>query len=235
MRGKEQRGHQGGRRPGITPAYAGKRIPTSRQIVLNRDHPRVCGEKRAPGGRRGNCVGSPPRMRGKGPVDRDGGRDLGITPAYAGKRTTRPRRRAATWDHPRVCGEKYQQMCQTETAQGSPPRMRGKAEPVWATIPWSRITPAYAGKSRLPKRELSAAGDHPRVCGEKTQKALKYKRSFFQVLIFHLTSDRSQVSAHSLSVLDGSQSHPVPNKRILPQGNNCSVRQVSVGPASGYL
>ena len=106
-------------------------------------------------------------MRGKGPVDRDGGRDLGITPAYAGKRTTRPRRRAATWDHPRVCGEKYQQMCQTETAQGSPPRMRGKAEPVWATIPWSRITPAYAGKSRLPKRELSAAGDHPRVCGEK--------------------------------------------------------------------
>ena len=167
MRGKEQRGHQGGRRPGITPAYAGKRIPTSRQIVLNRDHPRVCGEKRAPGGRRGNCVGSPPRMRGKGPVDRDGGRDLGITPAYAGKRTTRPPRRAATWDHPRVCGEKYQQMCQTETAQGSPPRMRGKAEPVWATIPWSRITPAYAGKSRLPKRELSAAGDHPRVCGEK--------------------------------------------------------------------
>ena len=168
MRGKEQRGHQGGRRPGITPAYAGKRIPTSRQIVLNRDHPRVCGEKRAPGGRRGNCVGSPPRMRGKGPVDRDGGRDLGITPAYAGKRTTRPRRRAATWDHPRVCGEKYQQMCQTETAQGSPPRMRGK---VPGDVPGGDgpgITPAYAGKSGTGVGDYTVEQDHPRVCGEKS-------------------------------------------------------------------
>ena len=138
-------------------------------------------------------------------------------------------------DHPRVCGEKILFTYRSDFQLGSPPRMRGKDLRPLADGVDHGITPAYAGKSGGHRRRAAAHRDHPRVCGEKTQKALKYKRSFFQVLIFHLTSDRSQVSAHSLSVLDGSQSHPVPNKRILPQGNNCSVRQVSVGPASGYL
>ena len=154
-------------------------------------------------------------MRGK--VLQNLPRDLtpGITPAYAGKRTFWTSATSLPRDHPRVCGEKLPVPRGELSAQGSPPRMRGKGGDF--------------------SRRSFTSRDHPRVCGEKTQKALKYKRSFFQVLIFHLTSDRSQVSAHSLSVLDGSQSHPVPNKRILPQGNNCSVRQVSVGPASGYL
>ena len=65
MRGKEFQvvGHTD--TPGITPAYAGKRQKLAARIGVNRDHPRVCGEK----GR--YCVlkvgnaGSPPRMRGK--------------------------------------------------------------------------------------------------------------------------------------------------------------------------
>ena len=154
-------------------------------------------------------------MRGKGGPVVTNGEKSGITPAYAGKRLICPDLVLIGRDHPRVCGEKMERFTGIDRPAGSPPRMRGKGGD------FSR--PSFASR------------DHPRVCGEKTQKALKYKRSFFQVLIFHLTSDRSQVSAHSLSVLDGSQSHPVPNKRILPQGNNCSVRQVSVGPASGYL
>ena len=154
-------------------------------------------------------------MRGKGLPGRGEEAADGITPAYAGKRFSSAGTRSWPRDHPRVCGEKA-------------PRILSRAV-------YLGITPAYAGKSSPEWPRSAGTWDHPRVCGEKTQKALKYKRSFFQVLIFHLTSDRSQVSAHSLSVLDGSQSHPVPNKRILPQGNNCSVRQVSVGPASGYL
>ena len=77
---------------------------------------------------------------------------------------------------------------------------------------------------------------HPRIHGEKTQKALKYKRPFFQVLIFHLTSDKSQVSAHRLSVLDGSQSHSVQNNRIPYQRNNCAVRHIrATSVSSGHL
>ena len=53
-------------RPGITPAYAGKRSGPSCRWSSGRDHPRVCGEKKdAELVRRG---------------------ETGITPAYAGKR-----------------------------------------------------------------------------------------------------------------------------------------------------
>ena len=50
---------------GITPAYAGKSYHARYMVIVIRDHPRVCGEKR-----RFLCmsvanVGSPPRMRGK--------------------------------------------------------------------------------------------------------------------------------------------------------------------------
>ena len=160
---------------------------------------------------------------------------IGITPEYAGKSLASRAAPAVVRDHPRVCGEKCSEPEKPAPVQGSPPRMRGKGVAQINKAAQIGITPAYAGKRSIHWCSPPVKWDHPRVCGEKTQKALKYKCSFFQVLIFHLTSDRSQVSAHSLSVLDGSQSHPVPNKRILPQGNNCSVRQVSVGPASGYL
>ena len=136
--------------------------------------------------------------------------------------------------HPRVCGEKESSTTGARCHWGSPPHARGKERLLQGQGRYPGITPACAGKSYSIGSALAASRDHPRMRGEKTQKALKYERSFFQVLIFPLTSDRSQVSAHSLSVLDGNQPHPVQNKRILPQGNNCSARQVSVGPALGY-
>ena len=45
MRGKGQDFVAVDPRLGITPAYAGKRNETCRVDGLNRDHPRVCGEK----------------------------------------------------------------------------------------------------------------------------------------------------------------------------------------------
>ena len=70
---------------GITPAYAGKSQGLADIYEVLGDHPRVCGEKSEliPPGKL--PPGSPPRMRGKAPVVRDIVRDLGITPAYAGK------------------------------------------------------------------------------------------------------------------------------------------------------
>ena len=67
-------------------------------------------------------------MRGK--VLAAGLADLvdGITPAYAGKSTS-----AAGWmphkrDHPRVCGEEKDNPDEWSEVQGSPPRMRGRAD-----------------------------------------------------------------------------------------------------------
>ena len=50
---------------------------------------------------------------------------------------------------------------------GSPPRMRGKARGAGVLDVVRGITPAYAGKSFARCPVQRAAGDHPRVCGEK--------------------------------------------------------------------
>ena len=86
-------------------------------------------------------------MRGKGFVHRHDILRQGITPAYAGKRTTIAGLPFSSWDHPRVCGEKCDGMQEMAGLSGSPPRMRGKE--IVATDPLRRagITPAYAGKS----------------------------------------------------------------------------------------
>ena len=52
----------------------------------------------------------------------------------------------ACWDHPRVCGEKNRSLTDTEQAEGSPPRMRGKAQNEQLQQLGAGITPAYAGK-----------------------------------------------------------------------------------------
>ena len=93
----------------------------------------------------------------------------GITPAYAGKRASRPTGRSGAWDHPRVCGEKPYSLDVLKGGEGSPPRMRGKAQPGQRGPGWQRITPAYAGKRwvRVPVRLKT--WDHPRVCGEKAR------------------------------------------------------------------
>ena len=93
-------------RKGITPAYAGKSAPFLILVTGNRDHPRVCGEKAFRLRPKRNALGSPPRMRGKGPVSRRSPARAGITPAYAGKSSRPQFYRCGPRDHPRVCGEK---------------------------------------------------------------------------------------------------------------------------------
>ena len=88
-------------------------------------------------------------MRGKGTSAVVMRRQLGITPAYAGKSRTR--------------------RCWTKTTAGSPPRMRGKGFGVVRRNGRPRITPAYAGKRQRPRRFPQGDRDHPRVCGEKVR------------------------------------------------------------------
>ena len=116
-----------------------------------------------------NCTmeGSPPRMRGKAILRSSPAQLVGITPAYAGKRSACSPPSPHSRDHPRVCGEKVLNTFIMVCHVGSPPRMRGKAltDPCIALC--HGITPACAGKRRSIGRLSQPTRDHPRVCGEK--------------------------------------------------------------------
>ena len=111
--------------------------------------------------------GSPPRMRGKVQQLLEGRSELGITPAYAGKRESLTVSKKSRQDHPRVCGEKVVELPPEMIDGGSPPRMRGKAASGGRRHRPAGITPAYAGKSGGDLVVQVIHGDHPRVCGEK--------------------------------------------------------------------
>ena len=110
----------------ITPAYAGKSVLLVFQSAVNRDHPRICGEKLPRTLRPSPRKGSPPHMRGKVNEKKANGFDIRITPAYAGKSTLLCFPAEPGWDHPRICGEKSLSGTDTGRKEGSPPHMRGK-------------------------------------------------------------------------------------------------------------
>ena len=139
-------------------------------VVIVWDHPRVCGEKSYQDSQHGCQSGSPPRMRGKDANGLNMLSNLGITPAYAGKRPSRLRRDHERRDHPRVCGEKILLLHFQLMAVGSPPRMRGKDAVKWHPARCLGITPAYAGKrlkrSRSTVPPVAIVPLFPSVCNK---------------------------------------------------------------------
>ena len=132
----------------ITPAYAGKSMDAILPACIRRDHPRLCGEKALQSPQNPRSSGSPPPMRGKVVLSAAFAAGVGITPAYAGKSFMGPCTINGHWDHPRLCGEKYNPVWNGCRTPGSPPPMRGKAGNPCIAGNQCRITPAYAGKSR---------------------------------------------------------------------------------------
>ena len=55
------------------------------------------------------------------------------------------------------------------SSEGSPPRGRGKVCIAFLGLSASRITPAWAGKSKRPAFPVCVMWDHPRVGGEKPE------------------------------------------------------------------
>ena len=168
MRGKVPAAYFSGKGYRITPAHAGKSNNVLLRIIVQRDHPRTCGEK-------GSLVfgwfaplGSPPHMRGKGALSPLASFLARITPAHAGKRVPPIHGPSGPGDHPRTCGEKTQHLVMQRNGSGSPPHMRGKGRRFNAVCRWSRITPAHAGKRAVHPELRPMIWDHPRTCGEKS-------------------------------------------------------------------
>ena len=85
MRGKALKTMPKQKRCRITPAYAGKSVQHVIIWLINRDHPRLCGEKPIIQVNIIYLIGSPPPMRGKELLKRRDVQEYRITPAYAGK------------------------------------------------------------------------------------------------------------------------------------------------------
>ena len=126
MRGKPWNRISLAMRQRITPAHAGKTASFAYQTVALWDHPRACGENMFRVFFDFLQTGSPPRMRGKLPLQRLYRQTTGITPAHAGKTVILYLGAIQCQDHPRACGENEVCPCEVDVSEGSPPRMRGK-------------------------------------------------------------------------------------------------------------
>ena len=110
--------------------------------------------------------GSPPQVRGKQVFYYRRRKQVGITPAGAGK--TRAGRLTG-WSfryHPRRCGENHHPPVRHHRCGGSPPQVRGKHRNCRQYAYQHRITPAGAGKTPHEFLVIIANEDHPRRCGE---------------------------------------------------------------------
>ena len=131
---------------GITPAWAGKSRGVLSLRRVHQDHPRMGGEKPTVWRPSAGSLGSPPHGRGKVHAGDPHVMLYGITPAWAGKRGTRPGVVPLHRDHPRMGGEKGEATGMRSYRIGSPPHGRGKAPSNGQARPCQRITPAWAGK-----------------------------------------------------------------------------------------
>ena len=126
VRGQLARFRQRWRCPRFTPARAGTITSSWLDPVPDTVHPRACGdnESRSRGCRR--CAGSPPRVRGQFAAMVWRSRTLRFTPARAGTIDWLPFPPCRPSVHPRACGDNQYRAASSDSAPGSPPRVRGQ-------------------------------------------------------------------------------------------------------------
>ena len=154
---------------GLTPACAGKTGRRGRRRGRPRAHPRVCGENHCTMFNALRRMGSPPRVRGKRCAGRRFSNASRLTPACAGKTSRTSHSRPGRAAHPRVCGANSAPASAMLTAEGSPPRVRGKQAGQVRHERGRGLTPACAGKTPRTPNGWKRKRAHPRVCGENAR------------------------------------------------------------------
>ena len=178
---------------GIIPACAGSTRYSTTGKQGRRDHPRMSGEHGGVNNNNNPTLGSSPHVRGAHAMTGEKTQVYGIIPACTGSTTTSSRTRTGRWDHPRMCGEHFDEWIDDMSATGSSPHVRGapcclvRTTPSWGSSPHVRgapvvhglldglggIIPACAGSTTPPAQDRHATRDHPRMCGEHIQRVLR--------------------------------------------------------------
>ena len=136
-----------GRRPGITPARAGKTIRKAHRSRGCWDHPRSCGKDLLFPLFVSALPGSPPLVRERHRFIIFFEPLFGITPARAGKTQIRHPLLRGLQDHPRSCGKDPSPAGRSNPVSGSPPLVRERRRRCDDVLISQRITPARAGKT----------------------------------------------------------------------------------------
>ena len=151
---------------GIIPACAGSTLFCHRFFGRFRDHPRMCGEHLPESAICGHSRGSSPHVRGAHVRTLIVPACGGIIPACTGSTTTSSRTRTGRWDHPRMCGEHFDEWIDDMSATGSSPHVRGAPVVHGLLDGLGGIIPACAGSTLKVSGRLRFAWDYPRMCGE---------------------------------------------------------------------
>ena len=151
---------------GIIPACAGNTSSAILNLLIDGDHPRMCGEHCASALPLSDGLGSSPHVRGTLDATLIAGPVMGIIPACAGNTKHLLATRPEDGDHPRMCGEHTSPSPPHWTFPGSSPHVRGTPIQRGIVKPVIGIIPACAGNTGIWRRMGCRVWDHPRMCGE---------------------------------------------------------------------
>ena len=151
---------------GTTPACAGTTAAIAAASARRRDHPCVRGDDMFARYRFRSVWGPPPRARGRRCRPHEPGANTGTTPACAETTSTPLTGSASSRDHPRVRGDDSANDVIDLSAEGPPPRARGRQDVAVQLERLHGTTPACAGTTWLMTSPQPARGDHPRVRGD---------------------------------------------------------------------
>ena len=153
------------------PAYAGNDPSVPRELWPPPVHPRIRGERFLRPLLRQRDHGSSPHTRGTRP---SGGPPPGrkrFIPAYAGNAPEGRPHCPASSVHPRIRGERRIPMRNAGHLFGSSPHTRGTQQRDCPCRALDRFIPAYAGNARRTPSLRRRATVHPRIRGERGNRA----------------------------------------------------------------
>ena len=125
VRGAPGRSSPRSDRTGIIPACAGSTQIMTVAHIIQRDHPRMCGEHLPACGSMYAPTGSSPHVRGARSISSRWPQEPGIIPACAGSTKRSRGRSCRSRDHPRMCGEHAMRGMIFDAKVGSSPHVRG--------------------------------------------------------------------------------------------------------------
>ena len=149
------------------PAYAGNAPFGGSSTGEKAVHPRIRGERTGGQTALPSIIGSSPHTRGT--RFRQGCRFLCLRfiPAYAGNAASRCEMPATSSVHPRIRGERNNEIARVAPSIGSSPHTRGTLAEHHRYDAGRRFIPAYAGNAATGLGRCAPTAVHPRIRGER--------------------------------------------------------------------